>query len=342
MKFLFISFILLLSIHCINAQVTIDLAFKKGNSQTIKTSEKSIRLINCSKVFQYKIDWGFQEQRTPTFNNEGVQSGKDCSDDENNIIQKLKNSEQEDSIKKYVDLGNKLLPTIKDPGCIQKLKQSISETENIVNIPYAPLNYNQIITVTITKIELTGKHEEKSKWVFILKTEEKTRWLIHYGLTYTPSIISKTDNYFAFADTSVSNRYTIKKENDNGPKPWNNISATINFTYPFSTKNKSVDAGFTAGFGLNPDFLLSGHTGLSVIIGDNVILGSGIAFMQKYKLIGQYFENEVIKTNLDFDALHHKVWLPEFYFTIGFRFSQNPFAKKTAEENKTSPNNTNQ
>src|SRR5690606_3425279 len=136
----------------------------------------------------------------------------------------------EDSIKKYVDLGNKLIPNLTDSKCIASLKASIAETEQIIPIPYAPLKNNQVITLTITKVDTDGNPVGDGKWTFVLKTPEKSRWLVHYGLTYTPSIISKTDHYYSLADTSMANKFTITRENDNGPKPWENISATINFT----------------------------------------------------------------------------------------------------------------
>lgn len=322
----------------VNAQVIIDLSLKKGNSQTIDVKTTNARLINCSKNSIYIIDWEFQQARTPAFPSiNGKDSKISCSNEVEVIEQKLNLSESEDSIKKYVDLGNKLIPNMKEADCIQLLKQTISETENIIGIPYVPLNNNQTITVKITKFAAEDLIKPIGSWTFILKTPEKTRWLIHYGLTYAPNAISKVDHYFSQADTSSTNKYTITKENDNGPKPWENISATINFTYPFHADARNFDGGFTAGFGLNAGFELSGHTGLSAVIGENVIIGTGVAFMQKYKLMGSYKENQVVKTNLNFESLHHKVWLPELYFTIGFRFNSNPFAKKAADDKSTKP-----
>jgi hypothetical protein len=310
-------------------QVIIDLSLPKGNTQTVKLNATSIRLINCSKQFRYKIDWDFKQETTPLFSTiNGASSGVPCNAEIKSIIQKLDNSESEDTIKKYVDIANKIIPNINDAACTPFLKAAISETEIIMPIPYAPLNYNQTITLTISRFNSEGKDEANKKWTFIIKTEEKSRWLVHYGLTYTPNLISKTDQYFSQADTSRPNYYTITKKNDDGPKAWENISATINFTYPFHPDSRSYDGGITAGFGLSAGFELSGHAGVSAIIGENVILGTGIAFMQKYKLNGEYKEGQVVKTDLNFEALHHKVWMPELYFTIGFRFSNNPFAKK--------------
>ncbi len=322
-----------------NAQISLDLSVKGGSTQRISTKEKEIRLINCVvNGVQYKIDWDFVQDLTPPLkiNDKTFQSTGTCSQEVEHIEADIQNANSEDVIKKIVDQGKELIPSLTDPNCVMSLKSIIAQTENVREIPYIPLNNNQVITVTVTKIDKDGNQVGDSKWTFVLKTPEKSRWLVHYGLTYTPSIISKTAHYYSLADTSMANKFTITRENNNGPKPWENISATINFTYPFHANPKDVDWGFTAGFGLSAGLELSGQAGLSMIIGDNIILGSGVVMMQKYKLMGKYKEGQVIKENLDFAGLHDKVWLPELYFTLGFRFGNNPFAKKATEAESTS------
>jgi hypothetical protein len=333
MKFLIVFLIVAMS-EPLKAQTSLDLSLKKGSEQTISIKESAIRLINCSKKFRYKVEWGIVQNLTPVFVHLGGEmSAATCNDEVELIIEKLTNGESEDTIRKYVDMGNKLMPILTDSKCIAGLKTSIFETENQIPIPYIPLKNNQIITVIVTKVEKdTGEPVKDAQWTFVLKTPEKTRWLVHYGLTYSPNLLSKTNHYYASADTSVANRFTVTKENKNGPRPWENISATINFTYPFHAEPKDVDLGFTAGFGLSAGLELSGQTGLSMIIGDNIILGTGVVMMQKYQLMGKYKEGQVVKENLDFNGLHEKVWLPGLYFTLGFRFGNNPFAKKASEQ----------
>ncbi|MGY3054168.1 hypothetical protein ACVWYG_002371 [Pedobacter sp. UYEF25] len=341
MKIILTALGLLIS-HIAMTQVKIDLSIKKGFERTILINEKQIQLINCSKQFRYKIEWQFVQNITPPLKNVGgEESTANCGKAFDLIKNILETAISEDSIKKYVDKANTLMSTLTDSKCIAALKSSIAETEQIFPIPYSPLKNNQVITLTVTKVDKKGEQVEDGKWTFVLKTPEKSRWLVHYGLTYSPSLISKTDHYYSSADTSVANKFTVTKENDNGPKPWENISATINFTYPFHAEPRDFDLGFTAGFGLSAGFELSGQTGLSLIIGDNVILGSGIVMRQKYKLMGKYKEGQIIKENLNFDSLHEKVWLPGLYVTLGFRFGTNPFAKK-ADEKTAAPTDTTQ
>lgn len=317
-----------------NAQINLDLSIKGGSTQRILSKEKEIRLINCCiNEVQYKVEWDIVQYKTPMLeiNEKTYQSTDSCSQEVKKIKADIENANSEDVIKKIVDQGNKLIRNLTDGSCIMELKSTIAQTENTIEIPYIPLQNNQVITLTVTKIDSDGKQVGDSKWTFILKTPEKSRWLVHYGLTYTPSIISKTDHYYSMADTTVANKFTITKENGNSPKPWENISATINFTYPFHSDSRGFDLGFTAGFGLSAGMEISGQAGLSMIIGDNVILGTGVVMMQKYKLMGKYKNGQIIKENLDFTGLHDKVWLPELFFTLGFRFGNNPFEKKTTE-----------
>ena len=338
MKQIFFTIFALISLSIKAQTLDIDLSEKKGKSIDLDLGIKAIRLINCSKNVTYELDWKVTKVVVQPFDTKAFSSDesklKDCSKEVQELKVNLDSENDEGKIKKFVDDAIKLIEKLGNDNCALILKTSIDETQHIREIPFVLVN-NQIITLTITKVAKNGTKE--TSWSYTLKTPEKTRWLIHYGLTYAPNIISKVDHYFSQADTSATNKYTITKENDNGPKQWENISATINFTYPIHSDSRDFDWGFTAGFGLNAGFELSGHTGLSAIIGENVIIGTGIAFMQKFKLMGAYKENQVIKTNLNFEALHHKVWLPELYFTIGFRFNSNPFAKKTTEDKSTKP-----
>jgi hypothetical protein len=312
-------------------EVQIDLANRKAaavNDFDIDT--KSVRLLNRSKIANYKLEWKFKNKPMPFLNIPAAEKANlsstsvdlnTCNADVKRIIAILDGEIDEVKIKKAVEEGRALLAKGSAGTCAATLETSMSETESVEKIP-RKLQYNQEVTLTVTKTDKAGK--ELGVWTYTFNTEEHTRWLTHFGLTYAPSIISKVDHYYS-QDSTVASTYRIAKQNNNGPKPWENISATINFTYPFVDKSEGLNGGFTAGFGLNPTMQLSGHTGLSALIGTNVFLGTGVVFMQKQRLRGEFSENKIIKTNLTFDALHEKVWLPELYFTIGFRFNKNPF-----------------
>ena len=328
--------------------IEIDLAKSHHLQQTIDLNKTGIFIKNKLLNTEYKISIEAKENIVPPFtvplpqksrfSEEEVKRCNNAKTDLSNIFGELngEKSNEANIAKLLIKAENEInilkkIDSIKD--CISLFEEEFKIIKSNTEVSYLfdfPLKSNQIITILIERLG-----ENSAKYTYVYKTPEKNRWLVHYGLTYAPRALSNTANYFAFADTGIANRYTITKNNDNGPKPWDNISATINFTFPFHGDSRDVDGGFTAGFGLNAGLELSGHVGLSAIIGENIILSSGLAMLQRQKLRGEYKEGQIIKTNLNFEALHEKIWVPEIFFSIGFRFGSNPFAKKTTAPSTT-------
>ncbi len=111
------------------------------------------------------------------------------------------------------------------------------------------------------------------------------------------------------------------------------------FSYPVTNKEGDSHLAFSAIAATNFSTFSAG-AGVSAIIGENVALGTGIMFTQKYVLNGIYKEGDIIKTNLTYEQLHEKKCGPEIYFTIGLRFDKNPFGtqKNTSDSNAASNN----
>jgi hypothetical protein len=210
--------------------------------------------------------------------------------------------------------------------CLDYCNQLISETVYAVPLNFK-LKNNQTITVTVKR----QSKDTTITWIRIFKTPQKSPWIIHFGFTYQPNIVSRYDQFFSKEDTSTASRYTVTKKNGNQSKFWENISPTIMFSYPFTNKKGESHLAFSAIVATNFSTFSAG-TGLSYIIGENVALGTGIMFTQKYVLNGIYKEGDIIKSNLTFEQLHEKKWGPEIYFTIGLRFDKNPFTGSTQQK----------
>ena len=316
--------------------IIVDLADNSERVAGIELNAVSFQIINKSPSKTYTASWTKKRKSTPHFTMPSTSGGgesldKSCNDSVVNSWEaKINIEERESEIKNLVEAGLEIINQLPEGGCKELVNSWVHRTTQLLNFPYKDnLNDNEIVTLTIIS-NITGAdgRVKSGKFVYNFSTPERTPWLVHYGLTYTPSALNRIDKFYSLADTSEANKYTVTKENENSNKPWENISATINFTYPFSRTTKGFDSGFTAGFGLSSGFDLSGHAGLSAIIGENVILSSGFAMMQKYRLKGVYKQDQIIKENLNFESLHEKVWLPEVFITLGFRFGSNPFAKK--------------
>lgn len=170
---------------------------------------------------------------------------------------------------------------------------------------------------------------EKSTWTFVYKNERINHWSTYYGFTYIPDMLTKFPGYYANQQTGGT--YMITKLNGSNKNVLQNISPTAMFTYRFFEKNPDafLKFGITGGIMYNTD-ILGAMFGPSLVFGDNITINTGISFVQKYKLKGQYIQGQVIQTNLDYSQLHDKIWSYDMFFSIGFNLPE-LFAKKSSD-----------
>jgi hypothetical protein len=232
-----------------------------------------------------------------------------------------------DKLKKSIDI----LPKLCKEDANERLKKIESEELSKYHI-ISELKDCQEVFI---KIQRKGKKEDtqpEKTWEIILTTDcpENDKWLIHYGFTYQPNLISKYDQYFSKQFARTDSFYVAKMNTDQS-KFWENLSPTIMFTYPLTIKEKTWKMG-VSGIAATNFSTFSAGTGFSVIFGYNLALGTGIMFTQKNVLKGEYKEGDVLRSSLSFDQLHSKKWGPEIYFTIGLRFDKNPFTGNTEKK----------
>lgn len=198
------------------------------------------------------------------------------------------------------------------------------------------LEENQKVTIKISRTG-TGSTTPDKIWKFSMTTESRMeKWLIHYGFTYQPSILIKNDQYFAKADPTVANSYTITKMNGHPEREWENTSPSIMLTHPFGSHYSNFMTGFTILAGTNFSTYNAG-IGISEIIGYNGLITIGTMYTQKYSLNGQYKEGDIVKDNLTFDQLHTKRGGIEFFISIGVRFDKNPFKGDSTKPKASTP-----
>jgi len=176
----------------------------------------------------------------------------------------------------------------------------------------------QALDITISRNKFT--------WAYKFETAQKNHWTTYYGFTYVPDILNKFPNYYAKQQDNGS--FLVSKMNGNNRNVYQNISPTAMFTYKFfKNPDAVVKFGLTGGIMYNTD-ILGAMFGPSLVIGDNITINTGVSFIQKYKLKGQYTEGQPVKENLDFDQLHNRVWSNDLFFSIGFNLPE-LFAKKS-------------
>jgi hypothetical protein len=321
-----------------SSQLIVDLSDRKEVTETIDINNvQPVLLIKNLLPNQEKNKYSFEvnmtEEKIPSFPVNSLAASA-CPDDPDtkdfgkayeDILRATDESNLPQLQKKLEDAIKKLNSTYK--ACIDIGVKVIKDLNYQKDLSFT-LRNNQTISVKVIRVVKNKDKDSTITWTKIFKTPQKSPWLIHFGFTYQPNIISKYDQFFAKEDTSTASRYTVTKKHGNQSKFWENISPTVMFSYPFTNKKGESHLAFSAIAATNFSSFSAG-TGFSYIVGENVALGTGIMFTQKYVLNGIYKEGDVIKTNLTFEQLHEKKWGPEIYFTIGLRFDKNPFAGST-------------
>ncbi|MFT3703486.1 MAG: hypothetical protein QM802_14010 [Agriterribacter sp.] len=211
---------------------------------------------------------------------------------------------------------------------LQQADQDISATTIHYALPMPiSIGKNDVLEITITR--------GSNKWVFIFKNEQPSHWTTYYGFTYIPDAFTKFQNYYSNQQDDGS--FLISKMNGSNKNVFQNVSPTAMFTYRFF--NKKPDAvlkfGLTAGIFYNTE-ILGAMFGPSLVIGDNVTLNTGVSFVQKYKLKGQYKDGQKITTSLDFDQLHDKIWSYDMFISIGLNIPELFNRNKKASSGSTS------
>lgn len=160
-------------------------------------------------------------------------------------------------------------------------------------------------------------------------TQEPKHWFIHYGFTYSTEWISPSRQYYSKADTGGT--YLVTRMNGRNGNFLDNLSPTLQFSYRLMPNRFMLSPSLVGGFSLNlsnPSALF----GFGCLIGDNLSVNIGMMFSQRYFLKGEFTDNQRLDTSKTFDDLHSKHYVPEFYFSIAFRFDENPFKGEKSDQ----------
>ena len=340
MKQLITSLTCFLSVVCYS-QINLDLSTKINVTQTITPQTIiSINLINALPIFPspYSIVVEIKHIKNPLLSILASPSGGGAAGAEatcaeiqaltKNLARETVESNIPNDILAIKTAINKLTVDQKST-CdenIQKANKKIDATKIFYSFPL-PLIIGSGDEITLTiKRDSSANTGNSSEWTYKFKTEQINHWTTYYGFTYVPDILNKFPNYYAKQQDNGS--FLVSKMNGNNRNVYQNISPTAMFTYKFFKKPDAVvKFGLTGGIMYNTD-MLGAMFGPSLVIGDNITINTGISFVQKYKLKGQYTEGQSVKENLDFDQLHNRVWSNDLFFSIGFNLPE-LFAKKS-------------
>lgn len=337
--------------YLLSAQIIFDLSDTKTKTEAVDIKEASVvKFINMLPNESYSVTIDLKEEPTPAFET-GALAGASCLADAtttelNAAFQALANATKEseipDILKKIEAESKKVakIDKVKYAGCIEKAAQDVEATTFLKDLGFS-LRFNQTITITVTR--------GNEKWIKIFKTLERSPWVVMYGFTFVPNKMNPVKNYYCEAVPDTTN-FTIVRMNNERKDYFANISPTVLFQWrPFKKysfhdskgrwltllSNNFYQIGFSGGLSLNFAKETSGVSimlGPSIVFADNLSLSIGPCLTPKSVLRGKYQAGDVIATDLDFDQLHEKKYLAEWFITFAVRFDQNPFKQEEKDE----------
>jgi len=333
------------------AQITFDLADKKTQEETIDIDTDPIivfKNVITNQGYDYSFEIEMIEKDIPAIPIKGIDAKSLDTLATRNFelaLAAFKGAKEETDLPKLHEKLEKEIDKLDPKKHAEEIALGRAALEASVftkTLGFA-LRNNQEITVTVTRKYNNGKKDTSIQWVRTFKTPAKSPWSIMYGFTYIPNVMNPVSNYYCLEDTAA-NTFAITRLNNQKNYFFKNVSPTLMITwtpmhqyrYTKGTRCKSFfsnhfyQLGFTAGLSMNFASETGSVTALaapSLVIARNVSLSAGVCMTQKQVLNGKYSEGAVIAENLDFDQLHEKQFMGEWFITLAIRFEENPFKK---------------
>ncbi|HEX8517232.1 MAG TPA: hypothetical protein VF868_13630 [Bacteroidia bacterium] len=358
-KILASAFALILFVSNVSAQIVVDLSKGNVTSETIGINLKPTLIIKnmvCPREgLKYSLSIDLEQHDIPAIPLSKMQAKRGVSDPNDTLpysraLSALKEEQQESGIPQKIILLQKEIDRLKPEYPVLKQEGDIAilSTTYVKDLQFA-LSNNQTIVVNVKREMTENGKIDSVTWKFTFKTPSKSPLSVMYGFTFIPNMMNPIVNYYSQADTS-GKLFTVTQLNNDRKDFLKNISPTLMITWKPLKKyacgtgkgkglvsNNFYQLGLVAGLSLNfasETGTVNVLAGPSIIIADNVSLSAGVALTQKSVLKGQYKDGDIIKEDLDFDQLHEKKYMGEWFVSLAIRFEQNPFSKKEDSKDK--------
>lgn len=218
----------------------------------------------------------------------------------------------------YIRGLNKLLD-----GGKCKMPEVINKAQDIVN-EVKPYHVNIVLTygqaLHITVIRVTDKTDS---FTFTYRTASRGKFLITYGFGFAPKVWEPTRYY---TREIGKDSFEIKKQAKPGSMEFTFLPSVFFNWLPFENRNKNWSLSVTGGLGANANNFAV-LAGVSAMFNQTIGLSVGGTFYNQKRLLGQYNEGDILKTNLTDNQLYETVIGLNGYIAIIFRLSENPFKK---------------
>jgi hypothetical protein len=164
------------------------------------------------------------------------------------------------------------------------------------------------------------------EWIFVIEGEPVGRWLFTYGYGFTPA---KNNNEYFTQRVPGDTTYAITKKR--AAKNFDATPAVFITFLPSGRTNNPVSLTITGGLGFDLQKPVV-FAGAGLLIYQNFLVSGGIGLKSKPQLRGNYSEGQIVSEALDSDALHENKINLNYFFSVSFRFKENPFKKKESNQ----------
>jgi len=229
-------------------------------------------------------------------------------------------AERLDDIRKYIMNNEEKTLDSSEKLCFASVVDSVRQIMRKTFQNYGPysLKRGEELEVTISR----GSGDEKVEWVYVYSAGARGEWQLSYGFTFITQQISPEKIYYS---SQTSNGFEIKKEAQRQQFVY---APSLFFTWmPAKRLNKNFSGTVSGGIGYdftNPTLFL----GPTLSFNQNIKIHAGLVAHKQKVLLGQYVEGQEITQLLNEDQLHKELYRLNWYFSVSYRFSQNPFAPK--------------
>lgn len=172
------------------------------------------------------------------------------------------------------------------------------------------LNFDKNTTYTI---KIFSKDDPKER-TYVLKSQSNWEWTTTFGgnaVVFT--------NRSKFASAEKEGVHTVAEIQDR-----KSIELMPAIMFTFMNNHKDISFGYTGGIGFNFEELAL-FTGLSLGIGQNIVLTGGVAVHKQNRPNSDYYIGQVIENTITTDDLNQKQYRFNPFLGLSFRLDSNPF-----------------
>lgn len=169
-----------------------------------------------------------------------------------------------------------------------------------------------------TEYEITITASDDVKKVYKIRTKTSSNWTTTFGAN---AIFFSNRN--VFISQKNNDTHTVAEIQD---RKQMDVLPVIMFTFLDNSKG-NFNVGFSGGFGTNFQEIAI-YTGLTLGIGQNVMLTGGVAVNKQVRPNSNYSVGQIIDSTITNDNLNVSEYRFNPFVGLTFRLNKNPFANK--------------